>query len=564
MPALVVESADKVFLTLAGSSQNVIESANLDGEIAISKDTDAAIFARSDLSCNGSGSLTITARGGHGLKSTDDLVITAGTYVISADKTAILGKDSVRIAGGTFQLDAGSDAIKANRTDKSGKGYIVIRDGDFQLSADNDGIQAATDLTIAGGTFNIVTADGHLATTNKPTEEFGFGTLPPGSARDDTRASTSTQPDMSFMMPPDFGSDGNFAPPDFPGETNFAPPDMDGQPMRPPELADNAASEATASASAKGIKAGANLTITAGTFTLDCADDALHADDTLTITGGQLTLSTGDDALHADNVLTIEGEPQINILASYEGAEAHEIYVRSGTVTLVASDDGFNAGGGESNFGPWQANATSSNTETENDETLARLQIDGGTLRIDAAGDGLDSNGDLIINGGDIIVNGPTNAGNGALDSGAESGGDLAIHGGTVLALGASGMAETFSSNSTQYSLATTFDTTYQPGEQLTIVDSDDKSRVYTYTFTKSGNSVVFSSPQLQGGHTYTVTAGAQEQSITLSAITNGESHGFGSGSGPGGANGDFTPPDMPGASRSGQRRPAGQGRRER
>ena len=61
------------------------------------------------------------------------------------------------------------------------------------------------------------------------------------------------------------------------------------------------------SVSTKGLKAGGNLTITSGTFNLDCADDTLHAGGVIKISDGKITALSGDDGIHSDTELTITG-----------------------------------------------------------------------------------------------------------------------------------------------------------------------------------------------------------------------------------------------------------------
>jgi hypothetical protein len=85
--ALYVKSADKVFVTLAEGSENTLAST---GTFAADGDTnvDGAVFAKSDLTLNGSGTLTVTSESGHGIVSKDDLKVTGGTYVITAASRA--------------------------------------------------------------------------------------------------------------------------------------------------------------------------------------------------------------------------------------------------------------------------------------------------------------------------------------------------------------------------------------------------------------------------------------------------------------------------------------------
>jgi hypothetical protein len=172
---------------------------------------------------------------------------------------------------------------------------------------------------------------------------------------------------------------------------------------------------------------------------------------------------------------------------------------------------------------------------TVSDVTAHQIVISGGTLYINADGDGIDSNGNLTVSGGTIAVDGPTNSGNGALDSGAESGGTISVTGGTITAVGASGMAEGFDTNSTQYSFLYNFSTTIAAGTKVTVTSSDG-TVIYSGTPAKSWSSIEFSSPELQKGGTYTITAGDQTASVTLSSIatnsTTGNMTGMGGGRG--------------------------------
>ena len=138
---------------------------------------------------------------------------------------------------------------------------------------------------------------------------------------------------------------------------------------------------------------------------------------------------------------------------------------------------------------------------------LSLLEINDGTIHVNAGGDGLDSNGDLIINGGTITVDGPENGGNGALDSGTESGGRLLVNGGTIAAAGSSGMAESFDEASEQASFHCTFSSSFAAGDVLTVTDAEGEE-IFSMTMEKSGNDLVFSSPELTAGETVTVTVG--------------------------------------------------------
>lgn len=159
--ALYVKAADKVFVTLASDSENSLS--NTSDFVAIDDNNiDAVIFSKDDLTLNGSGTLTVTAKYGHGIVSKDDLVITSGTYQITAAKHALSGKDSVRIADGVLTLDAGTDGIHSENTDNDAKGFIYIANGDISITADSDCFDAEETLQVDGGNIEVAAGDDGL------------------------------------------------------------------------------------------------------------------------------------------------------------------------------------------------------------------------------------------------------------------------------------------------------------------------------------------------------------------------------------------------------------------
>ena len=116
--AIYAKNADKVFVTLAEGAGN---SLMVSGDYVQTDDNnvDAVIFAKCDLTLNGTGSLTVKDNTGHGIVSKDDLVVTGGTYTIYSQDHCLNGKDSVRIADGTFNLSCDEDGIHAGNDDHS-------------------------------------------------------------------------------------------------------------------------------------------------------------------------------------------------------------------------------------------------------------------------------------------------------------------------------------------------------------------------------------------------------------------------------------------------------------
>lgn len=153
-PSLYIKSADKVFVTLANGTVNTLS----DGESYTSEsidNADAVIFSKANLTLNGTGSLTVNGGYKHGIVSKDNLVITDGDINVTAVKTAICGKDCVKIGGGNITLSAGTDGIQSDNTENPEKGYVYITGGYISITSGNKGIKAVTLTKIADGEITI-------------------------------------------------------------------------------------------------------------------------------------------------------------------------------------------------------------------------------------------------------------------------------------------------------------------------------------------------------------------------------------------------------------------------
>lgn len=154
-PALCVNAADKVFITLAAGSTNTLTDG---AAYTLAEDEDepnAALFSKADLTLNGSGSLVITSAYRHAVCSKDDLVITDGSYVIAAVEDALRGRDCVKICGGTFDITAGADGVKSNNDEDDTRGFVCIDGGTFNLAVGDDAVHAETSLFVNDGTVNV-------------------------------------------------------------------------------------------------------------------------------------------------------------------------------------------------------------------------------------------------------------------------------------------------------------------------------------------------------------------------------------------------------------------------
>lgn len=248
-----------------------------------------------------------------------------------------------------------------------------------------------------------------------------------------------------------------------------------------------------------------------GTITIEADSDGIDAEETLQIDGGSMTIAAGDDGVHSDRDLIIT-DGTIDVTKSYEGLEGMTVTIEDGDISVVSSDDGLNAAGdpadGNMPSGGPQDGGFGGGMDEAHDYNF--IVINGGTINVNADGDGIDSNGDLIVTGGTIYVSGPTNGGNGALDYA----GNAAISGGTIVAVGASGMAQNFGSDSTQGCMLVTVAESTLTGD-LTLTDSDGNV-IVSYSPEKAYNSVVISSPDIKKGATYTLATGDTTNTVTM------------------------------------------------
>ena len=161
--ALYVVQADKVFVTLAEGTVNVLSNGGRFTQID-DNDVDAVIFSKDDLSFNGTGTLRISSPAGHGIVGKDDVTFTQGVYEIEAADHAIRVKDNLSIADGSFTLQGGEDGLHAENSDDDTLGNIYLAGGDFRITVSDDAIHAEALLQIDGGTFEITAAEGLEAT----------------------------------------------------------------------------------------------------------------------------------------------------------------------------------------------------------------------------------------------------------------------------------------------------------------------------------------------------------------------------------------------------------------
>ena len=490
-----VDQADKVFLTLAEGSQNIVTSGSAYSDTALSDGTDGAIFAHDDLTINGSGSLTVTAQYSHGISANDDLVITGGTITISAVDDAIHANDSIRIKDAAITVTAGDDGLLTSNEVENG--YLYIESGTLDITASGDGIHTTGDITVAGGEINISAGDDGIHSDASVFVQSG------------TILISDCYEGIEALIIDVSGGDVSINCEDDGFNANGGSSDMFGG----------------------GGKMGGGRndgTFGHGGMRGSGTDDGTTGERPTPPDMGEEGM-TGERPTPPD--MGEEGTTGERPTPPDMGEEGMSGGMPAGQETDTASGSG------------------QSSADTEDVETY--ISISGGNIRIvnevgqDA--DGLDSNGDIKISGGTIYISLLGTGSNCAVDYASESGGVAEITGGTIIACGASSMAEGFDSTSSQASILYNTSTVAEAGTTLTVTDADG-SVLLSWEVPCSFSSALISCPEMKVGGTYTVSAGGTSEEVTLESVsvTYGEAQGGmpGGDMGQGGMHGGDMRPD--------------------
>lgn len=352
--AIYVKKADKVFVTLADGSENILST---DGEyVNIDENNiDAAIFSKDDITFNGNGSLTVSSASGHGIVSKDDVKFTGGEYVINSASHGISGKDRVYISNGKYNITSGKDCIHSSNSSDETLGNILILGGELTLVSTGDGIDGGNIVQIEGGEISVIS---------------GGGAESAGKANSDSDdiSDKGIKADGAIVV-----NGGNI----------------------------------TLNTADDGLHAGGAIEINGGTFNIRTGDDGIHSDSEVNIFNGEIEISESYEGIEGVKV-NIDGG-KINVVASDDGINAAgDISSQAEAVSIGFGGGGRGDRGDMGGFGGGMMDGSNE----------YGISISDGYIYINAEGDGIDSNGFLVVSGGETYVDGPVSSANGALDYG--------------------------------------------------------------------------------------------------------------------------------------------------
>lgn len=432
-----VKNAKKVVICLKEDTKNYLSDG---ASYSTTDEPNAALFSNAFLTFFGGGSLNVTGNYNDGISTDDGMIIKSGTISVTSADDGIRGKDYLVIRHGNIIINAKGDGLTSDNEGDASLGYITIDSAIVNITSSGDGISAQSNLIIGDGSFTITTGGG--AATTLTTTPTGGG--PGGGGR----------------------TSGGYS----------------------------------GTISAKALKSLASLVIEKGKFTINSADDAIHSNNSVKINNGTFSIASGDDAIHADVSIEIN-DGTINITKCYEGIESASIIFNGGNMSLVSTDDGFNATKGSA-------------TEINDGSSL---NINDGTIVVNSSkGDGLDSNGNVNLTGGTVVVHGPQSA----PEVGFDINGTFNVSGGFLIAAGpnSGNMIEVPASSSAQYCVKATMSSTLSSSTLFNIQDASGNNLV-TYKPVRSVYYVVFSSSDLKNGSTYSIYTGGTSTGTNTNGI---------------------------------------------
>ena len=253
---ILVENADKVILQLSG-----------DSTLTSTAPDKGTIYAKDDLTVNGSGSLTVLSAK-HGVVCKNDLRLTGGSLSVNAESVGLKSGGTVRISDGTITLSTGHDGVQIDSD--AGDGYFYMEGGAIRIDAGYDGVDVGTSESVACTGYLRITG-GTLAVTA-------------GGGSDSAKSDTS-QKGLKCA--------GNIY--------------LDGGAV-------------TVSAADDAVHADGDVSVADGVLTLSSSDDGVHAAGTLAVSGGALTVSKSYEGLEAETVSVSGGT--VRVTASDDGVNA--------------------------------------------------------------------------------------------------------------------------------------------------------------------------------------------------------------------------------------------------
>lgn len=150
-PAIYVESAGKVVVTVCGGTKNELS----DGGSHTAKDTDACLFSMNDLTINGTGQLNISGFYKDAVHTKDYLKIADVDLTVKSKSDGLHGNDGILITCAKVAVESETTGIRTTKSGKAKKGNVEITDADISVIAGEYGISSERNVYMTGSSAFI-------------------------------------------------------------------------------------------------------------------------------------------------------------------------------------------------------------------------------------------------------------------------------------------------------------------------------------------------------------------------------------------------------------------------
>lgn len=148
---IAILKAGHVYLTLAEGSDNSLSDSSNNTD----KEVDATLFSKTDLTINGSGTLSVDGKTNDAIKVNDSLHIVGGNFKLTAVGDTLTVNDELNIVDSKLALEAGEDAVKVDNDDDQTLGNMYLANNTITITTGDDGIHASGNLVIDSGNYDI-------------------------------------------------------------------------------------------------------------------------------------------------------------------------------------------------------------------------------------------------------------------------------------------------------------------------------------------------------------------------------------------------------------------------
>ena len=544
--AVYVKNADKAYITITENTENTLT----DGEAYTSGDENekACITSRDNLEIKGNGSLTVNGNYNHGIDGADSVEIGNGNITVNAKNDGIHVNDTLEISGGILNITAEGDGIQSDEiVDITGGEINVTTTGEVPVSA-NNGFGGRGNFNMNGDMQDMsqMTDEERQAMRQemqKQLEEAQQQEIEADNSEDVTSKGIKT----GWMLDISGG--------------DITVNSTDHAIHCASDLNIKGGTLTLASQSKKGISAHGDIVIDDGDIDITKSTEGIETKQVMTINGGDISVIASDDGFNAggDGMggfgggqktgrNMVENGTQITPTDTMNGGQMTQPDTANGK--QMKSDEMQNGGqmmrpdmqgdgqmerpdmqnGGQMMRPDMQNGGQMTPPDAQNGEMPVggigggrggmggsneisaehHIQINGGSIYINAVNDGIDSNGSLVIDGGNIIIEGPPRAGGGEM--GLDTDGALIINGGEVLATGSSINENGANQNTANINLSEGV----TAGTLFEIRNSKDET-IASFTVSSEFSAILYSSDKLETGKEYSVyTNGEQKETFTV------------------------------------------------